>query len=309
VYEICELADPTNCDQATVTVTVRESATPPASAPSTPPAQANLSITKSGPASAKSGQVVTFTLVVRNNGPNTATDVVVTDTLPNDLDFVAGSITIDGALDASCDASSSTIKCTIASLETGDRVEITIGARVAAGAVSAVNQASVVSTTSDPDGSDNAASWSVGVASATPSAKPAKPTGPTRLSVRKIARIKGTVKPGQVYRYSIVVKNIGTRTAVGVTVCDVPPKQLVFVSAPGATFSKGRACWHIKQLRPGASRTFVVTVRLDTNATPGSVRNGAVASAKNSKKPVRTVSTIGVEAAAAEAGRPGGVTG
>ncbi|MFN0154747.1 MAG: isopeptide-forming domain-containing fimbrial protein [Gaiella sp.] len=315
-YRICETAAPTNCDTATVTVTVTGSGgggSPPPPPPPPPPAKANLSVTKSGPTSAKQGETITFTLTVRNAGPNAATDVVIKDTLPTGLSAVPGSASIGGG--GSCTISGNTVTCTLASLAAGATVEITLRATVTGSSGTVINQASVVSSTSDPDGRDNATSWEVKITpksgtSPKPKPKPKPRPAKTTLGLKKIALVSGPVKPGQTYRYRITVTNTGKNTALDVVVCDVPSRKLVFVSAPGASFSKGRACWKIDRLAPGASKSYVITVRLDTNAKPGRVRNDAIASASNTgrRQVVRSIAHVRVKGRAA-GGRPGGVTG
>jgi uncharacterized repeat protein (TIGR01451 family) len=128
--------------------------------------------------------------------------------------------------------------------------------------------------------------------------------------LKKIALVRGPVKPGQEYRYRITVTNTGKAAAIDVTVCDVPSRQLVFVSAPEAVYRNGRACWTIDRLAPGTSRSYVVNVRLDTNAKQGRVRNDAIAWGKNTQRRqvVRAVAMVRVKGRAAS-GRPGGVTG
>jgi uncharacterized repeat protein (TIGR01451 family) len=50
-----------------------------------------LSIAKSGPAEARPGELITYTLVVENNGSAAATTLVITDVLPSGATFVATS--------------------------------------------------------------------------------------------------------------------------------------------------------------------------------------------------------------------------
>jgi uncharacterized repeat protein (TIGR01451 family) len=57
----------------------------------TAPASADLAVAKSGPATGRVGQALTYTIVVRNNGPSTATGVNVTDTLPKNAGFSSAS--------------------------------------------------------------------------------------------------------------------------------------------------------------------------------------------------------------------------
>jgi uncharacterized repeat protein (TIGR01451 family) len=66
-YQICEVADPDNCDTATVEINVGP--------------VVDLSITKSnGVDAVTTGDTITYTLVISNAGPDAATGAVVTDT-------------------------------------------------------------------------------------------------------------------------------------------------------------------------------------------------------------------------------------
>ena len=68
------------------------------------------------------GSTVDFTLTVTNDGPDTATNVAVTDSLPNGYQYVASSI--DGGT-ASDDSAPSSLGWTIDSIATGVSVELT----------------------------------------------------------------------------------------------------------------------------------------------------------------------------------------
>jgi uncharacterized repeat protein (TIGR01451 family) len=56
-----------------------------------PPSPAELSLGKSGPATAGSGDVLTYTISVKNSGPGTAVNVVVSDPRPSRTSFVSNS--------------------------------------------------------------------------------------------------------------------------------------------------------------------------------------------------------------------------
>lgn len=71
-------------------------------------AEADVAVAKDGPASAVAGSTVSFFLHVTNNGPSTATDIVLADPLPAGLVFVAA--------DGPCP----TLPCTIPSLAPGE---------------------------------------------------------------------------------------------------------------------------------------------------------------------------------------------
>jgi len=267
-----------------------------------------LTIAVTGPNTAHAGSNATFTLTVQNGGPDTATNVVVIDTLPGDLTLVPGSIVTSGVSGVSCHVSGSTIQCTLPSFAFGATFKITFTAQIADGVAAVVDAATVAAATADPIMSNNASSASVSVTPAQPATGQA-----TTLSVKNIAKLKpaykGKVRPGQSYQYRVTVKNTGQFTAYGVVVCEVPSQQLAYVSAPRAKFMQGRACWTIAELASGKSRTFVVTVRVDNTARSGVIRSSAVASAVNAQKPVRSVAKVRVSGRSVKVGRAQGVTG
>ena len=94
---------------------------------------------------------LTYTLTVTNNGPDAASSVTVTDTLPGAVTFVSAS--------AGCSESGGTVTCTAASLANGASVSFTITV-TAPGTPGQTfsNTAGVVTAVSfDPDTSDNSA--------------------------------------------------------------------------------------------------------------------------------------------------------
>jgi uncharacterized repeat protein (TIGR01451 family) len=124
-----------------------------------------------------------------------------------------------------------------------------------------------------------------------------------------VLRKKGALRPGQTFRYQITVKNTGKVTALNVKVCESPSSKLVYASAPGAKFAKGEACWKIAKLAPGKSKTYRVTVRVDSTVKFGVIRSTAVAAADNALARVRAVAKVRVYKKPSSAARPAGVTG
>ncbi len=125
--------------------------------------------------------------------------------------------------------------------------------------------------------------------------------------MRKTANPKKVV-PGQSVTFTVVLKVPSKIDAKNVDVCDTLPSELVFDSAPGATFSKGRACWHLDIAKAGSTTTFTITAKVDVTAKPGVVKNVVVATADNAGKksahaPVKIKPGHGV------AGRISSVTG
>jgi len=291
---------------AAATARVTVSAGPAVSPPAAP--EADLSISVSGPGSAKSGSKAAFTISVMNLGPDTAKDVVVTDTLPGELTLVPGSVLASGVAGVSCSVSGSTIRCTVPSLAVGSTLNIAFAARIVSAAAVIVDQATVVSSTSDPVSSDNASSAAVTVSLAQPAA-----AVKTTLSIKQVAKLKrgskGKLQPGQAFVYRITVRNTGRYTAKHVKVCELQSPRLVYVSAHKAKSTKGRVCWTIAKFAPGKSRTFVVKVRVDNTVRRGLIRSTAIASAANAKRLVRSKAKTPVEGRPLQSGRAQGVTG
>jgi uncharacterized repeat protein (TIGR01451 family) len=111
-------------------------------------------VSKTGtPSSVVAGNDVTYTLVAKNNGPDAASNVVVTDTLPAGMTFKP---TGSSAL---C-SGSPTVNCSAGTLSSGTATTLTVIATVAASATpgAVTNTASVSSSTADPDSGNNSAS-------------------------------------------------------------------------------------------------------------------------------------------------------
>jgi uncharacterized repeat protein (TIGR01451 family)/CSLREA domain-containing protein len=111
---------------------------------------ADLSIKKSdSPDPVLIGNLLTYTLTVDNDGPEDATAVVVTDSLPSEVSFDSAS-----SSQGSCTESSGTVTCDLGDLAAGDSATVTITATAdAEGTIT--NSASVSSSTEDPNQGNN----------------------------------------------------------------------------------------------------------------------------------------------------------
>jgi len=121
----------------------------------------DLSIVQAAsPNPASPGYVVTFTLTVANRGPNSATLVTVTNTLPADVTFLSAE-----ASKGSCSQTGSTVNCLLGGLAVNQTVVITIRLTPnysgSASARRMENRATVSSLEIDPDRSNNTAAASV----------------------------------------------------------------------------------------------------------------------------------------------------
>ena len=231
---------------------------------STPPTPAaDLAITKSGPSVINAGNNITYTLTVRNNGPATASNVTVTDTLPGTLTFVslAQSGTTFNCTTPAVGAGG-TITCTTATFTAGATATLTLVAQVPAGTPSGTtydNTATIDASTDlnsvDPNEENNSGSISTIVSA-------------VNLSVTKTG--PGSVTAGSNVSYTIVVRNNGPDIALSVVLTDVLPAGTTFVSlgqtgfaascATPAVGANGTVQCSYEYLGNGASTTFTLVI-------------------------------------------------
>ncbi len=100
--------------------------------------------------SATVGDIVTFTITVRNNGPDTATNVVITDNMPSIFELQSSTLS-----QGIC-SGTSTITCPIGTLTNGQTATITLRTKII-GVGKATNTVSSTLTEYDPDPSNNTA--------------------------------------------------------------------------------------------------------------------------------------------------------
>ncbi|MEA2569847.1 MAG: hypothetical protein QOI24_1848 [Acidobacteriota bacterium] len=113
---------------------------------------ADVSIAKSGPATAQPNTNISYAITVFNSGPGDATGVVVTDPLPARLTFVSAT--------GAC----TSFPCSIGSIPAGTNKFITATYNVTPGPNTTVTNVATVNTTStDPDSTNNSASKSTNV--------------------------------------------------------------------------------------------------------------------------------------------------
>ncbi|UCC83107.1 MAG: DUF11 domain-containing protein [Gemmatimonadota bacterium] len=219
--------------------------------------QADLEVTKTGPANELANDTVTYVITTTNNGPSTATNVTVTDTLPSGVTFLAAT---NGGVYTEPD---SVVTWTIASLANGASQVDTV--KVLAPATGTLdNVAAAASDTGDPDATNDTSSVMTAV------------TEQADLEVAKTG--PATALVGDTITYVITTANNGPSDAQGVVVSDQLPAGVTFVSTTrGASESGGVVTWPvIASLASGAS--VIDTVKI-VAAAPGSLLDIASATA------------------------------
>ena len=224
-------------------------------------AAADLSITKTvtSPAAGPylNGQDLTYTLAIANTGPDTALAPTATDTLPATVVFVSAS--------AGCAETGGVVTCALADIPSGGNASATI--TVTANSMGTItNDASVTSTTVDPDAADNATSLDTTIIAA------------ADLSITKsvTSPAAGPYLNGADLTYTLVVSNAGPDTAVTPTVTDTLPASVTFVSASaGCNETAGVVTCTLGDITSGGSASVTVSV---TATTPGTITNTAAVS-------------------------------
>jgi uncharacterized repeat protein (TIGR01451 family) len=253
------------------------------------PAQADLRVTKTGPAAVTAGTNITWTVSITNDGPSSASNVVLTDTLPAGTTFVASN-QISGPT-FTCLPAGNVVTCSAPSMPSATTATLTITAAVGLTTTGPItNTAEVTSTTADPDSSDNRATAvaAVGIA-------------PADVSIAKTANTT-EVFPGGTITYTVTATNSGPGEALEVVVTDVLPAGTTLVSAPGCTGTTTLTC-NVGTLLAGAQATFTIIVQAPS--TLGAFVNAAsVASSTPDPTPTNNATSTTATAIAIPAGIP-----
>jgi uncharacterized repeat protein (TIGR01451 family) len=252
-------------NQATVTSELadRDSEDTSASAVTTVRAAADLSLTGSdSPDPVLAGEQLTYTLTAQNAGPQEATGVTLTDTLPAGVTFESATPT-----QGTCSETSGTVTCSLGALadEATTGVEIKVR-RATPGTIT--NQAEVSSSAHDSDTGNNSVSIETTVDPA------------ADLSLTK-ADAQDPVLAGELVTYTLTAHNSGPQDATGVTVTDTLPGSMTFDSATpsqgSCSESAGTVTCALGTLADEANAT--ITIRALTSST-GTVTNEAAVSSE-----------------------------
>jgi uncharacterized repeat protein (TIGR01451 family) len=186
------------------------------------------------------GDNVVFTVVVRNNGPDDATNVVINDLLPAGMNYVSSSPSKGSYDDAAGE-------WTVGTIPAYGYVLLDIVAQMNDYAAQ-TNTASVGSSdTFDPDTTNNVDDATVNTIAAD-------------LSITK-SDSPDPVVAGQTLTYTVTVNNAGPSDAVNVVVTDTLPAGVTFVSTTGCTEDpNGVPTCSLGTITAGGSKQYTITV-------------------------------------------------
>jgi uncharacterized repeat protein (TIGR01451 family) len=203
---------------------------------------ADLTVVKTGPASASPGAQLTFSIQVSNNGPDAAGNVVLDDPTPAGLTFVGASTLC-----------ASGFPCEIGTLANGASAIITATFAIAPDATGSItNVASASADTPDPDLGDNESTLTIPLIPSLMSAD---------LSLVKTGPV--SVQAGNSIVYTIDVANAGPDAASNVIVSDPTPPGLVFVGNSGGCVTAYPCA--LGTLAAGESASIVSTYTVPAN--------------------------------------------
>jgi uncharacterized repeat protein (TIGR01451 family) len=231
---------------------------------------ANVAVTKNGPATGVSGANLTYAINLTNGGPDVARDVDLTDVIPAGTTFV--SFTRTAGVAPFCATppvgGTGTIVCTYDMIPNGGSSAFTLVVRVG-NTTSVTNTATATTTgTFDPDTSNNSQTTTAAI------------TFSSDLSVTKTA--PATATAGTNVTYTISAANGGPSDASNVSVADELPANTTFVSVTqnsGPTFNcttpavgaNGTVTCTIATFAAGSAASFTVVARIAPSAAAGSV--------------------------------------
>jgi len=243
---------------------------------------ADVSIDKTGPGSAPANSDVTYTITLTNNGPNDATTVSFTDTLPSGtppspMTFVSFLQTSGPAFN--CGVPSTTTTCSIATFPLGSTATFNFTGHIpnGTGAGTTYTNKATLTSDNDPTSENDIGSAVTTVSSADVGVTK---TGPATA-----------VAGGPTYDYIITLSNSGPDSAIDASFTDVLPAGLAFVSivqdtGPAASCGGGPtvACT-IAVLGNGTSAQFTLTVQPAATIANGTIISNTATASTSSSDP------------------------
>ena len=236
------------------------------------PQQADLSVTKDGPATATAGSNISYTIHFINNGPNTAVAPQLFDQLPANTTFVSLSSPIAWGCSTPMPGETGSVTCSNKDFSAGGDDTFTLVVNIDPGTAPGTfitNVATVSSATEDPNEENNTAT-----------AVTLIPTPHADLSVKKTGNLQALQNSN--VTYTIQVSNGGPDAATDAELDDTLPGNMTFVMLTSP------AGWTCTTPPAGAGGTVTCT---NTNFAAGATGNFTLVGHIPPKTPTGTVYT------------------
>ncbi|MFF1792364.1 hypothetical protein ACFVX9_38615, partial [Kitasatospora sp. NPDC058243] len=255
----------TNTPTNTATVTGGPDPTTPthtavASPTTTPSGQASLTVSKvllTNPV--VPGQQIQWRITVTDNGPSTARNVVVTDTVPDGVANPSLARDTDGSL---CPITGNRATCPAIELAVGQSESYTLTGTLASDATTTPTNTAIVTGGPDP-------ATPTHTAVATPSVSPSPQAS---LTLSKVL-VTGSVVPGGPIQWRVTVTNNGPSRARNVVVTDTIPAGVLDPTMAAdaddtpCPITGNQAICPAIELAVGQSESYTLTGTFDPNAT------------------------------------------
>ena len=236
----------------------------------------DMSVTKTdSPDPVTGGEDVTYTIVATNNGPDDATNVVITDTLDAQVTFVSATFDQGSPCTTATINNLVVVTCVLGDLAVNDSASgtIVVTSPVVEVTGGIANAVSVSANETDPNAANNTAQQGTTVV---PEAGPAQ----ADLAVSKIDTPDPVFSGGPDLTYTITVENNGPDTATGVTVTDTLPAEVSFLSATSsagqcdaAPDTNGVLACALGDLANGSNATVTLVVEPAIVTEPSTITN------------------------------------
>ena len=204
------------------------------------------------------GETFFYTITARNDGPEVAANVAVTDQLPTGVEFVSASVQSGAGWTTASPAVGGSGGLVMFSkagtFGIGEAATFRVTVRAKTNLVDGsrlVNTARISTSTIDVNASNNAAE------------EPTRVRGLADLRLSK-AVSSSTINVGSNVSFVLTLANDGPNDATGVTVRDQLPAGLTFVSAsPAAAYDEMSGIWTVGTVSSGGARSLTITARVD----------------------------------------------
>ncbi|MFN3763636.1 MAG: hypothetical protein ACK4WK_10625 [Anaerolineae bacterium] len=231
------------------------------------PAQANpdLVISKSGPAMAMPGGLITYTITYSNTGVNDAHQVAIVDALPEYTSYVTDTsgfpcmVCVPGA--------TGVLTWSVGTVTPTDGLSFDLVLQVDAGAPFGsllTNTVGITTTDQEVTITNNVAQFVTAIS-------------PLDLVVGKTGPVYGVV--GQELVYTVTLENQGVATATNVILTDTLPISTTYVSdnsGVSPTCNAGVCVWSFGDVPSGTLLTFNLTVTVDAGVVGGTALTNSV---------------------------------
>jgi uncharacterized repeat protein (TIGR01451 family)/gliding motility-associated-like protein len=206
--------------------------------------------------SLNAGEEFSYTITVRNSGNASATNVVVTDDLPEGTTFVA---TGNGGTH-----NSGIVTWALDTIAPGDSIVLVLFVKINEDVLSGTKIMNIAVADSPDDVNDP-------VESGQNPAQEVTVTTAANLTVTKASAAPEVLSGGQMV-YTISVLNNGPSVARDVVITDLLPVETIFVSADnGGIHSNGSVSWTIATINSGQTINLVLTVNVVEGLNNGQV--------------------------------------